>query len=204
MRQWWLGVLSVAAVTASNAAESPHVQHSPPHPADLALIKQLAGELKAELTKALQVSPEHAIEVCNIRAPEIAAKIAPESEGIEIGRTSLRVRNPANAPNDWQREVLESFQRRHDSGEAAGSLEYSVVVKTDGYIERRYMRAIETEPLCVTCHGRQLAPTIEQTIAKKYPNDAATGFDVGDLRGAIYVVRHFGDTIGETGESRRD
>lgn len=55
--------------------------------------------------------------------------------------------------------------------------------------EHRYMKAIPTEPVCTVCHGRQLPPTLQQAIAAKYPADAATGFEVGDLRGAVYVVR---------------
>jgi len=55
--------------------------------------------------------------------------------------------------------------------------------------EHRYMKAILTEPVCTVCHGRQLPPTLQQATAAKYPADAATGFEVGDLRGAVYVVR---------------
>jgi len=184
-------LLSVHA--ASGAAESERVEPSEPHAADVALAKQLAAELKAALTEALKVSAEHAIDVCNTRAPEIAATIADEGK-VTVGRTSLRVRNPANAPNAWQREVLETFQRRHADGEPLSSLEYSAVVETaDGHAERRFMKAIPTEPLCVTCHGRQLAPALERAIAAKYPDDAATGFDVGDVRGAVYVVRRLDD-----------
>ena len=186
MRHWWLGPLLLAVQTASGAAESVPTE---PHASDVALAKQLASELKTALTEALKVSAENAIEVCNTRAPQIAATIAVENEAL-IGRTSLRVRTPANAPNAWQREVLEMFQRRHADGEPVSSLEYSTVVETaDGHTERRFMKAIPTEPLCVTCHGRQLAPALQRAIAAKYPEDTATGFDVGDLRGAVYVVR---------------
>jgi hypothetical protein len=51
-----------------------------------------------------------------------------------------------------------------------------------------YMQAIVTQPLCVACHGTALAPDVASALARLYPSDRATGFAVGDLRGA-FVVR---------------
>lgn len=187
MKGWLLTSMLLATSAASSGAEPTRAPDAD-NTADRALAKQLATELKAELTQALKVSPENAISVCKTRAPQIAAEISAESD-VTIGRTSLRVRNPDNAPSDWQREVLNDFQRRHDAGEPATAMEYSTEVAMDGYTEHRYMKAIVTEPLCVTCHGQQLSPALKQAIAAKYPSDAATGFSVGDLRGAVYVVR---------------
>ena len=50
------------------------------------------------------------------------------------------------------------------------------------------MRAIPTEALCLTCHGETLAPELAAAIAREYPNDQATGFKLGELRGAFRVV----------------
>lgn len=36
---------------------------------------------------------------------------------------------------------------------------------------------------------QHLAPAAEPAIAAKYPDDGATGFNVGDVRGAVYAVR---------------
>jgi hypothetical protein len=157
--------------------------------ADRQLAKQLATELKAALGIALQGAPEGAIDVCNERAPQIVRKIAQDSN-VKIGRTALKVRNPSNAPTEWQRAVLLDFQNRVAAGEAIASMEYSSIVQINGRTEHRYMKAIGIEPLCVTCHGVQIAPSLQQAIRAKYPADAATGFNIGDLRGAVYVVRN--------------
>lgn len=159
-----------------------------PVSADRELVKTLSGQLKEALTAALENSPEAAIVVCNERAPQIAAKLALEND-VRIGRTALRVRNPGNAPAAWQREALEEFARRHAAGESLAMMESVSVVSDGDYIERRYLKAIGTEPLCVACHGASIAPSLQKAITEKYPQDAATGFDVGDLRGAAYVVR---------------
>ena len=51
----------------------------------------------------------------------------------------------------------------------------------------RLMRGIATEPGCLACHGAQVAPAVRTAIAAHYPDDAATGFAVGDLRGGLWV-----------------
>jgi hypothetical protein len=41
--------------------------------------------------------------------------------------------------------------------------------------------------LCLVCHGETLAPEIAAQIAAQYPEDQATGFADGDLRGVFWV-----------------
>lgn len=180
MRCRWMFLLLSACGMSALAAEEPGAT-------DRQLAGELAKELKGALTQALQVSPENAIAVCNERAPQIAAKIS-KAHDVQIGRTSLRVRNTANQPTQWQEDVLKDFARRAAAGEPIAGMEYSATVQQDGISEQRYMKAIPTEPLCIVCHGQKLAPTLQQAIAAKYPSDAATGYDVGDLRGAVYIV----------------
>jgi hypothetical protein len=54
-------------------------------------------------------------------------------------------------------------------------------------MERRYLRAIVMQPACLACHGATLAPELATAIAREYPQDAATGFEPGQLRGAVTV-----------------
>lgn len=152
------------------------------------LAQQLGTELKGELTAAIGKSgPTGAIDVCRTRAPEIASKLSRES-GATVSRTALKVRNPANAPDDLQRAVLEQFAADLASGRVEQPLEAAVEINRAGAIERRYMRAIPTDALCLTCHGAQLAPDVAAAIAKAYPDDQATGFETGQLRGAFSVT----------------
>jgi hypothetical protein len=41
--------------------------------------------------------------------------------------------------------------------------------------------------LCLTCHGSNLDADIAASIAERYPEDRATGFEAGDLRGVFWV-----------------
>lgn len=153
-----------------------------------ALARQLGSELKAELGEALQRGgPVAAIDVCRFKAPEIAGRLAQES-GAVVGRTALRVRNPANRPSDWQRRELERFAADLAAGRPVAGLESLATVTTPEGVENRYLKAIVTEPLCVTCHGSSLAPEVAAAIARDYPDDQATGFEPGQLRGAFSVV----------------
>lgn len=152
------------------------------------LSMQLGKELKAELGAAIEKGgPVAAIDVCHTRAPAIAARLSGES-GAAVGRTALRVRNAANAPDEVQRAVLEQFAGDMASGRVEGPLEAAFEIKREGGVERHYLRAIPTEALCLTCHGEMLAPELAAAIAREYPGDQATGFKLGELRGAFRVV----------------
>jgi len=152
------------------------------------IAQQLGAELKGELGRAMtDKGPVAAIGVCKDRAPEIAARLSRQS-GAQVSRTALRVRNPANAPDDLQRALLEQFSAELASGKFAGPLEAAFEINRGGQVERRYMRAIPMEGLCVTCHGKALAPEIAAAIAAQYPDDQATGFEPGQLRGAFSVT----------------
>jgi hypothetical protein len=175
-------LLPPALFAADQAPTPPWVEQS------RQLASQLGGQLKTELTAAMAAGgPVAAIDVCHTRAPEIAARLSQES-GARVGRTALRVRNPANAPDGIERDVLEQFSAELSSGKAQGPLEAVFEIDRGGRVERRYMRAIPTDALCLTCHGPSLAPEVAAAIARDYPGDQATGFQQGQLRGAFVVT----------------
>ena len=152
------------------------------------LAMQLGGQLKGELTKAIaEGGPIAAINVCYLRAPEIAAQLS-QASGARVGRTALRVRNPSNAPDELERTVLEQFATDLGSGPIDRPLEAVFEIRRGEAVERRYMRAIPTDALCLTCHGKTIAPELAAAIARDYPKDEATGFEQGQLRGAFSVV----------------
>jgi hypothetical protein len=177
-----LATLALPALAAETALAPDWIERS------RQLATQLGSELKGELGKAIEAGgPVAAIGVCSTRAPEIAARLSRES-GASVGRTALRVRNPANAPDDLQRTLLEQFAGEMTSGGFQPPLEAAFEIRRGEQVERRYMRAIPTDPLCLTCHGKALAPDLAAAIARAYPADQATGFEQGQLRGAFTVT----------------
>lgn len=152
-------------------------------------IKQLAGALQSELKTAMQSGgPTAAIGVCSTRAIPITEKVS-KQQGLNVSRVSLRNRNPANVPNDWQTAVLESFQQQKSEGKDVATLAWSETVDVGSGKEFRFMKAIPTSEVCLACHGATLAPEVSGVLAKLYPQDRATGFSVGDIRGAFVVTR---------------
>jgi hypothetical protein len=153
-------------------------------------VAAFSAALKSELAAAMQAGgPLNAIEVCHERAPAIAAAVSLDS-GMELARVSLRNRNPGNAPNAWQAAVLEEFEARLTAGEKVDTLTWQEIADSNGRQEFRFMKAIPTASLCLACHGEALAPPVAAKLAELYPDDKATGFREGDLRGAFVVTRY--------------
>jgi hypothetical protein len=153
-----------------------------------AAIKDLGETLKQQLAAAIKAGgPVSALGVCRTIAPAIAEEKS-GAYGLEVGRTALKVRNPANAPDAFERKVLEEFVRRIGSGADPASLEHAETVTEGGETVFRYMKAIPTaaEP-CLACHGSNVQPEVKTEILRLYPDDKATGFKAGDLRGAFTV-----------------
>jgi len=153
-------------------------------------IKGLAEGLRSELVAAIKAGgPVAALQVCKTRAPEIAAGRSKEM-GLEIARTALKVRNPGNAPDAFERRVLESFVEKIKAGADPMTLDYAETVTDNGARSFRYMKAIPTaaEP-CLACHGSDLKPDVAAEIKRLYPDDQAVGFKAGELRGAFTVIQ---------------
>ncbi len=157
--------------------------------ASRAAVQELAQAIQAELQGALKAGgPVNAIVVCSEKAPAVTAALS-QKKGLKISRTSLRPRNPDNAPDAWEKKVLQDFDRRQARGEDPASLEYSEVVMDGGKSQVRYMKAIviaEGMP-CLACHGSTLTPEVSARLKTSYPRDQATGYKTGDVRGAFSV-----------------
>lgn len=152
-------------------------------------IKTLGGELKHTLQTSMKAGgPVESISSCQSEAPQISNKIFDE-KGMSVARTSLNYRNPENKPDDWEKFVLEQFESRMVAGEDIQSMEYSELIVHDGDKIFRYMKAIPTAEVCLNCHGSNVSPPIAKKINSLYPGDKATGYMVGDIRGAFSVIQ---------------
>lgn len=142
-------------------------------------INEYAQALKKHLVAALQEGgPTEAIEVCHSKAPELADAVSAKHK-VEVSRVSARFRNPGNQPDAWQKEVLAYL--------AANPYGADFVYAQTGEGQHRYMQAIRTEGICLSCHGNNLAGEVKQALVETYPLDRATGYQLGELRGAFSV-----------------
>ena len=77
----------------------------------------LLGALVRELTGAMEdAGAAGAVDFCSTRALDLTGGIA-EAHALEIKRTSMRYRNPANAPDVWERQGLERLEEAVTAGE---------------------------------------------------------------------------------------
>jgi hypothetical protein len=129
---------------------------------------------------------EGAVAVCAAKAPAETA-LYRRTFGNPIRRVSLRPRNPANEPDAWERAGLLSFDRLV-ALERPGAERWEVV-RQDGRETLRYLKPLVANAMCMTCHGdrAQIPPAVLAVVEKQYPQDRATGYAAGDVRGAVSV-----------------
>jgi len=190
MRRAILGGLAGAAILMTALAAGAETDLDASTRASRVVIKAFAEDLQAELKAAIAAGgPVAAIEVCNEKAPAIAARHA-EENGWEIGRTSLKYRNPNNAPDPWEQAILQSFEDRKAAGEDPATIDHAAIVMRNGKRVIQYMKAIPTAEICLNCHGgAEVKPEVAAKLADFYPDDRARGFHVGDIRGAFSIVQ---------------
>jgi len=159
--------------------------------ASRAAVKEFATSLQGELGAAIKAGgPVNAIEVCSTKAPAIAADIS-KKQGWKVARTSLKLRNPKNAPDAWEAKVLKEFEARKAKGEDPAQMEYSEMIMDKGKHEFRYMKAIAipANAPCLMCHGEKTDPAVGAKLKTLYPQDQATGYKQGDVRGAFTITQ---------------
>ncbi len=132
-----------------------------------------------------------AIPVCKDLAPQLIRKKREET-GWDIRRVSLKTRNAERGtPDAWEATQLADFDRRAAAGEKPETIETSEIVSTNGRPVLRYMKALPVSEICLSCHGPVdgLDADLRQKLADHYPNDRATGYAKGQIRGALTVKR---------------
>lgn len=147
------------------------------------LMDTVRGLLMQEIQKGGFAS---AVRVCSELAQDMTNRFSTQT-GHYLRRVSLRYRNPKNRPDAYETKMLQELDRLNR--EKRLPEEHIEVVEEQGRKYFRYLKPLTVAPLCITCHGpKENIPSEVQAILKeKYPDDRATGFLVGDFRGAISV-----------------
>ncbi|WP_457599016.1 Tll0287-like domain-containing protein [Hydrogenimonas sp.] len=184
-------VMSMVAAAVLAASQSGHEGHK--HSDELKevvktgkeasklLLKTLGGNMKKHMKAG---GPAEALEFCSANAAALTADVdAKLGKGVAIKRITLKPRNPANEAQGSERAILEALQTLKANGV---QLPRHLVQKTpEGY--RYYKPLLISKPVCLKCHGEKIAPGFKKKILSIYPDDNATGYRMGDLRGAIVV-----------------
>ena len=152
------------------------------------LLQKVVGTVKENLNKS---TPHETVDTCREKLPGLV-KETREKTGWNIRRVSLKLRNPERGtPDEWETKVLNDFEKRAAAGEKRDQIEVGEIVTTPEGRVFRYMKALPIQETCLTCHGdaAKLTPELKAKLATLYPNDQATGYELGQIRGALTVQR---------------
>lgn len=180
---YWLALLIGAAgsMVSADALGTP----APPAERAAKAAKAFSTELRDVLTSAIATGGlQQAVDVCHTEAPQIAARIS-AAHGVQLGRVGVRSRQPANRLQGWQKSVLDSWVA--NAPQDAPSSWAPAVERAADSGATRWAKAIETEGPCLACHGSAIDAGVEAAIRQHYPDDPATGFKLGSLRGLVWV-----------------
>lgn len=162
------------------AAQAPESFRPAVRQADVA-ITTLQAALLSELLRRLDAAgPADALNACHLAAIPVEQRAA-RDDVVAIGRTSARLRNPANAPRPWASPIVARYA---DNPKA----------KVDGFVvdlgdRIGVLRPIREQAICQSCHGPEstLGPGVRVLLARRYPLDQAVGFHEGDIRGWFWA-----------------
>ena len=153
------------------------------------VMMSFARALKGELVGAMKSGgPGKALKVCNIKAPAIAA-MASKKSGWTVARSSHKLRNPTNKPDAFTAAAIKDFLDRIGKGEKAEKLIKTAIVEENGKKVFRLVKAIPTKGVCLKCHGSSVKPEVLKKIKALYPEDQATGFRPGQMRGVFTLSK---------------
>ncbi|HZF71625.1 DUF3365 domain-containing protein [Sulfuricurvum sp.] len=147
-----------------------------------ALVQKLGGELKTQMQSG---GPLAALHFCSQNALSLTDQIAKES-GTSVKRVSLQNRNPVNAATPEEKAVLSQWQEILKKSEALPP--YKLTKLSNGHTVY-YKPIVINNEACLKCHGDIAGDSpLAKAIKETYPEDHATGYKMGDLRGMVVVA----------------
>lgn len=191
---WWWGLLFGCG---SFDVELPTDKAQPPEKVALTrahdLVEHKAETMQASMIQELGAkSPGEAIQGTSAEPDSLAwhAASVPTEQG-HVGISALKLRNPANRPPPW----VQTWLQAHEGAEFADVESVEQIVDTPNGKVARVLQPIPMLEQCVRCHGKaeQIPADVRTEIERRYPHDQSIGYEVGDLRGAVWAEVAVGD-----------
>ncbi|RAR49009.1 c-type heme family protein [Flavobacterium lacus] len=117
-----------------------------------------------------------ALTFCNIQAIPLTDSMSTQFNAT-IKRVSDKNRNPNNKANAEELHYIAQFKK-----DLVDKKDIKPIVLEKGDNIQFYY-PIETNTLCLQCHGKQIKPEVRRQILKLYPRDLAVGYDENEVRG---------------------
>lgn len=146
------------------------------------LLKTLGKNMKQNMKKG---GPLQALDFCSNQAYTLTQKVNNELDAnIKVKRVSTQNRSPLNKPLPEEAKVLEDLHKLQKEGKKLPK--YILTKEKDGSY-KYYKPLLISKKVCLKCHGNLSESKLKSEIHKRYPNDKAMGYKMGDLRGAVVV-----------------
>lgn len=143
-------------------------------------IKSFMETLKPTLKDLMKMDNTYvtALGGCSTMAYQMTADYSKLSDTVDIRRTALKYRNPANMPDATDSSVMKNMK-------ASKNFKKPLVVDMPNHY--RVYKAVEMQQACLACHGNieTMSPELVKLIDKTYPKDLATGLKLGEFRGVV-------------------
>ena len=136
--------------------------------------KKLLGKNLMEAIQ--QKGTMEALTFCNIQAIPLTDSMSKQFNA-NIKRVSDKNRNPNNKANAEELYYIAQFKK-----ELVDKKDIKPVALEKGD-KIQFYYPIETNTMCLQCHGKQIKPEVERQILKLYPKDLAVGYDENEVRG---------------------
>lgn len=189
-----LGLAAVVALLAGcGPGENPRAPQPPPPltPAQQAaaiergraIAAETFGLLSTNLQNALASGGvSNALPFCSLAASPLTASVATR-HGVGVRRVTHAPRNPSARASEVEETVLEGFRAALTSGQTPMPLATNLLPGRATF----FAPIVINHALCLNCHGEpgnDISADNLAIIRRHYPRDEATGFKMGDLRGA--------------------
>lgn len=187
MNKHLTAAMPLLALTACvGEAEPPALDEAAVIAASVPVAQSFQADLQAQLKVAIAAGgPKDGVSVCQQAAPAIALAQS-EASGAAVSRIAEKHRNPAGG-------VPAALSDAYAALKAAPVVDGQPnlqIVRTSSGAEAKvhFLSAIPMqEKPCAVCHGTAIDPALKAHIDALYPDDLATGFKPGDLRGALLI-----------------
>ncbi len=153
-------------------------------------IDHVGGSLIGEVNRVLaKNSAGAAVDLLHLRNYPLPKSLEGQPHVTAIKRTSLRVRNPVNAPDEGDQLVLALIRDRMSEGLSLPELLVQRVDRPGLPVEWRVSKPIGVATRCLTCHGdkEQIPLDVQAVLELRYPEDRATGYTSNQWRGVIRI-----------------
>ena len=147
----------------------------------MTIAKSSGKTLKGKLTAAVDKGGlKNGINTCNKIAQKLMDSLS-TTYGVKIKRTSLKLRNPKDKPDQEELAMLVQYSKTVENGTKP-----KPQVKKLSTGDVRFYAPIMIDKVCLNCHGKigeNIRAENYEAIKKHYPNDEAIDYKEGDLRG---------------------